>query len=117
MSDYTSEYVNKNYSIEKTETRLNNYYSEVLKFNKKKIDFKLIFGDIPDKWFLSCQTNSWIYNIYENTLEKINENTKHILHDPTNGSIHHFCKYFPENEKLKEFENNLNKNYPLNNKF
>ena len=103
-----SESVRYRFSIENTVSGLNNHYEQLMKMDKRKIDFKSIFGDTPDQWFLSCQKNKEVFkNDGTIDLSNVDEYSKYILFEETKGSVFHFSKYFPENERLKEWSKNL----------
>jgi glycosyltransferase involved in cell wall biosynthesis len=96
------------FSIEKTESNLNNYYIKALLMEKRKIDFKQIFGYTPDQWFLSCQGNKKVFKKDGSIdLTTVNEYAKYMLFEETKGSVFHFSKYFPENKKLNQWAENL----------
>ena len=106
-----SESVRNIFSIENTSLALNNSYEQLMKMEKRKIDFKSIFGDTPDQWFLSCQSNKEIFNndgtIHLSNINKCSDYSKYMLFEETKGSAIHFSKYFPENERLKKWSKNL----------
>ncbi len=116
MANQAKKYVRECFSIEKTEKHLNEYYWKVLSMKKKTIDFKKIFGNTPDQWFLSSQRNKNIFNkdgtiniLYDKN-DSCNRNyyfRSPILLEETKGSVFHFSKYFPENRLLELWSQNL----------
>jgi len=108
IGNNASKFVNELFSIENTIYGLNKYYQEVMKMEKRTINFKSIFGNTPDQWFLSCQSNKQIFKNDGNVdLSSVTEYSKYMLFEETKGSAIHFSKYFPENERLKEWSKNL----------
>jgi len=101
-------FVRSKYSIENTIICLNEYYDKIITKEKHIIDFKSIFGNTPDEWFLSCQKNKYVYKEDGNIdLKNINKYEKYILLEESKGSVFHFSKYFPDNLKLKLWSDNL----------
>ena len=102
-----SKFVRENFSVEKTEQQLNDYYQEVMTMEKRKIDFKSIFGITPSEWFLSTQSNKDIFtgNI---SFKYFNPMLKYGLFEENKGSIFQFIRYFPEDKELKKWSNNIN---------
>jgi len=110
MGILASKFVREKFSVERTELRLNEFYKELMLSNKREINFKEIFGSTPDKWFLSCQRDRYIFQedgtiFISSYITK--EYAKYMLHEETKGSVFHFSKYFPENELLRKWAENL----------
>jgi glycosyltransferase involved in cell wall biosynthesis len=109
IGNNASEYIKEKYNIKNTEDKFNKIYNEIMLKEKTIIDFKSIFGDTPDKWFLSCQNNKEIFNKKNGTinLNNIDKYYKYSLFEQTKGSIFHFSNTFPDNGKLKTWANNM----------
>jgi len=56
LGNNASDYVRNKFTIENTEFELKYNYYRLMNKEKRKIDFKKIFGNNPEEWFLSCQT-------------------------------------------------------------
>ncbi len=105
-----SQYVRENFSIEKTEQSMNEYYKKCLTMEKRIIDFRKIFGETPSEWFLSCQNNKEIFrNDGTVSLDNVSEYSKYMLFEETKGSVTHFSKHFPNNVELKNWMKNIRK--------
>jgi len=106
-----SKLVREKFSSEKIEFKLNCYYKKVIEMEKQKINFKDIFGNTPNQWFLSCQ-NDKIKKIFKYNGEikmsvEPNDYSRYMLFEKTKGSVFHFREYYPENSLLKDWSTNL----------
>jgi hypothetical protein len=108
LGNNASDYVRNKFTIENTEFELKYNYYRLMNKEKRKIDFKKIFGNNPEEWFLSCQTfkqnfkNDGTIDLYN-----VDKYYKYLLTEKSNGSILYFNKYFPENEVLKRWTNSI----------
>lgn len=108
IGNNASQYVRENFSVEKTESEMNEYYKKCLNMEKRIIDFKLIFGETPVEWFLSCQQNKAIFKKNGTVdLKVCSEYSKYMLFEKTKGSVFHFSRNFPNNRVLKLWATNL----------
>lgn len=108
IGNNASKFVRENFSVEKTENSLNNYYQEIMLMEKRKVDFKEIFGNTPSEWFLSCQNNDIKKVLCENAkLSSIDPMLKYGLYEENKGSVFQFSEYFPEDKELRNWSKNL----------
>lgn len=92
IGENASRYARENFCLSNTARGLENIYRNVLASNKKVRDVNSVFGDNPYEWFKTCLGNSDIKT----------SNTDLIL-GPGKGSIYQYIKYFPKEERLKEY--------------
>lgn len=108
IGNTASSLIRKYLSVERTESQLNQHYQSVMTMSKKEFDFKKIFGNTPDEWFLSCQRDKSIFQSDGNiNLKNVDKYSLSMLYEETKGSVFHFAKYFPENKELKMWVENL----------
>lgn len=100
--------VRQRFSAEKMESLLYKHYQTVLKEEKRKIDFKHIFGDDPAQWFLSCQKERDIFAEDGSIHMQPGKPVNYGLFDMNKGTVFHFNKYFPQNHRLKSWAAHLN---------
>jgi len=108
MGINASNSIRKHFSAETSELVLNNICNNVIMIDKKKINFKSIFGNTPSEWFLSCQGNKEIFKDNGTIdLSTVSKYGKYILFEESKGSVHHFSKYFSEDKLLKSWSDNM----------
>jgi len=79
-------------------------YLSLLSTTPRSIKFKKIFGETPAEWFLACQAHPEIYKEngqIEPTM------TAELELDENKGSVFHFSRYFPKDNRLGRWKNSL----------
>lgn len=109
-------YVQKEFSMEKKNSRIIQAYETVLSMPKKIFGFQPVFGSDPHQWFLSCLGND--YDLFYKATEEMKENKMHcsleirnqiqncrgILREKSKSSILQYAAYFPEDLYLQQLK-------------
>jgi glycosyltransferase involved in cell wall biosynthesis len=103
--------IKNDFDIDQNNRKLWCCYEEVMACPKQHITFRDIFGEQPSDWFLHFVGREKV-SFLENRFENIAE----IFKGESKSSVGHFAKYFPEDERLtnwnttiQEQKNNANK--------
>ncbi|MDH5188965.1 MAG: glycosyltransferase family 4 protein [Rhodospirillaceae bacterium] len=87
-------------------SKLNENYLTVVEKPKKPINFKEIFGKSPKDWFRSFNRDIGVFSD-NGTVKIANELSRHALYERKKGSVFHFLEYFPDDQKLQQWANNI----------
>lgn len=83
-------------------------YEELVVEEQRPFQFRDIFGNSPDEWFLSCQSDPKIFGEDgEICLPLAAETQIFSLLEKTKGSARHFHEFFPNNVRLSEWAKTL----------
>jgi len=115
LSHNASQDVRTRFSLEKTESRLQKHYQQVMDEPKRVIDFSSVFGKTPENWFVSCLGDyKWCF--FDANKEQLRDKRKkyRFLYEKTKSSVFHFLHYFPEQKQLKEWAKRLEDDFETN---
>lgn len=112
-------YVIENYALKNTVYNLRKNYNLAMKNDKKLVSFKLVLGDTPAEWFLSClgeeskifKKSMNIDSMKEDEFMKVNGqiittiSNSEILQGNKKSSLFHFLEYFHEDNWLRYWGN------------
>lgn len=102
-----SESVRKKFPAKSMQNAFSTCYQKLLSQNKKEIPFRDILGHNPADWFLSLQKHPALFESSEKKLELPNNFSLYGLLEQTKGSVFHFCRYFPRDNILKHWEEQI----------
>ena len=102
-----AEVVRGRFTARKMETSLNSHYKECASFEKQRVSFTDILGTDPADWFLSCQGNTAIFSEYGSLDVELGGYSTYGLFEQTKGTVFHFHKYFPDNQRLDQWSKKL----------
>jgi hypothetical protein len=98
------ERIKTDYSIKDNTKRLYSCYEKVMRYDKRHINFRDIFGINPSDWFLYfVESERTMFN--NNRFDSLPE----IFKGESKSSIKHFAKYFPKDKKLAAWIRQLKK--------
>ena len=102
MGKSAREYVINKYTSTSIENKLYDNCLEVMEDKKKIFDFKYIIGNKADEWFLSGtgKDRKILNDIMENESKDLNFSP--LLKQKNKGSVFHYEREFPDNEKIKK---------------
>ena len=95
------------FTLEVMEASFRTHYEEVIKEQKRLVQFQHVFGTTPEEWFLSCQAEPGIFRkdgeicLPDSSLSFFN------LLEKTKGSVFHFLSYFPDAVHLQAWAKKL----------
>ncbi len=101
-----AESVRRKFSAAGMEASLNAHYRECISLEKRAFSFTDIFGAAPSDWFLSCQGSPRLFSLPGTTGEP-GRYSKFGLFEQTKGTVFHFRKYFPDDERLNQWSKKL----------
>jgi glycosyltransferase involved in cell wall biosynthesis len=104
IGEQASASVRDRFNISRMVDGLNGYYEDIIKLGKRSISFKEVFGDNPADWFLSCQENPAIFTDDMLIMDSL---SVYGYYEKTKGSVFHFKKSFPENQRLNNWASKL----------
>lgn len=94
-----SNFVFENFSLDKTIQKLDETYDYLLKMEKREYSFCEVMGKSPNEWFLNF-TGRYKENFKEKkTILKL----PYVFRESNKSSIDHFCRYYDEDLKLKDW--------------
>lgn len=106
MGENAIKTIQTKFSIKNNIKELENELEDILKLDKKKFEFKSVFGDNPYEWFLTCLGED--KKIFEDNLTNdkctaklSSSKIKPILKGKGKSSIEHFYVTFPNDKKLE----------------
>jgi len=77
------------------------HYAAVMNEQKQIASFRAVFGETPDEWFLSCQSEPEIFQ-GDGAIHLSMERWSFFnLLEKTKGSVFHFLEYFPDAIRLQ----------------
>ena len=102
-----AESIRKKFTAEKMEASLNVHYNAILSSEKTHITFTDFFGGDPADWFLSCQGYPDVF--CDNGISDLDTSDFRLygLREPSKGTVFHFQKYFPDNNRLNQWAKNM----------
>jgi L-malate glycosyltransferase len=86
MSKKAVDHIAEHYSSKQIFLDMSPFYDKCISYSKKTINFKRALGETPYDWYLASQEKN-ISNVFP-------------LAEETKGSLNHYIKYFPDNDKL-----------------
>lgn len=101
-----SESVRERFSVERMHALMNAHYLTMLDWDKERIIFTDIFGSSPSEWFLSCQREKSVF-MENGQIDLQGKAPAYGWFERTKGTVFHFCEYFPEDWRLKQWAENL----------
>jgi hypothetical protein len=107
MSEAAKAHARSLYTGDKMARGFSHVYNRIIQDEKKPIPFAEIFGATPDKWFLSCQRNRFLYEGRNQIKGPIDRCLIPELRETSKGSVTHFSRYFPSNESLRRWKDSL----------
>ena len=102
-----AETVRSKFAVSKMVSSLNGHYEQLLLLNKRDIDFTSIFGTEPAEWFLSCQGNQTYFSSIGTPKPDSESFSIHALLEEAKGTVFHFQRYFPDNQRLNQWSTKL----------
>ncbi|MFA7059947.1 MAG: glycosyltransferase family 4 protein [Pedobacter sp.] len=102
-----AEFVRGRFTARNMENALNTHYKEGITFKKQRISFVDIFGRNPADWFLSCQSNAAFFYDDGNSNIELSNYSRYGLFEQSKGTVFHFHKYFPDNQRLQQWSKTL----------
>lgn len=109
ISQMASREIRRRFSVSKMAEKFMNLYAEVLIEPMLATNFKAIFGESPSDWFLSCQESGSVFRNFEGFDKMKFNDLPHDVFDISKGSVSQFHQFFPEDSRLKEWHNLIEK--------
>lgn len=98
--------VRERFAIGRTADRLLKHYRAVLDEDKRRFDFRPIFGGTPAQWFRACQGDeTWRFPDEDKPVEA--PRGPHYLYEKTKGSVFHYHDCYPKDVRLAQWARRL----------
>ncbi len=98
-----SAHVRETFTIESMGASFEIQYGDVMETAKRSIDFASVLGRDPAEWFLSCQIEPADFESGAAFVTDSQHLSFHGLVEETKGSIFHFSRYFPDDDRLSRW--------------
>jgi L-malate glycosyltransferase len=95
------------FTLEVMEASFRTHYEEVIKEQKRLVQFQHVFGTTPEEWFLSCQAEPGIFRKDGEICLPDSSFSFFNLLEKTKGSVFHFLSYFPDAVHLQAWAKKL----------
>jgi L-malate glycosyltransferase len=95
------------FTLEKMEASFRTHYKEVMKEQKRLVQFQHVFGTTPEEWFLSCQAEPEIFREDGEICPPASSLSYFNLLEKSKGSVFHFLSHFPDAARLQTWAKNL----------
>lgn len=98
--------VRQRFSLGRTSAGLLRHYQSIRHEAKRRLDFRLIFGNTPAEWFRACQgVEAWRFG--NDGTVNLNGQLPHVLLERNKGSIFHYQRAFPDDPLLSQWAQGL----------
>ncbi len=106
MAHVAADCVRTKYTPQRLKDSFEQYYCDLMCAEKTEISFYEMLGEQPADWFLTCQQDKSIF-AEDGQIILAEDTFDYGLFDPNKGTVMHFQRYFPEDNKLSHWAENL----------